>query len=120
MSGLVQSPSVLEQERLERLKAELAQQLEERKGKFAENIAMFNAAASYAGAAMRGLLFVNGGGIVGILTFLGNLSRSGAPPALHVVSKGIHAAMKRLLLGTVCDSAGARAVMFGADSHCGK
>lgn len=75
-----------ESEAIERLKASLARELEERKiaatwaqeeqrHQNAERLAMGITAAGFANEALRGLLLVNGGACVAILTFLGNAGR---------------------------------------------
>ena len=57
----------------ELFKNRLAYDLESHKAYLAFKEAMGTAAISYANSAFRALLILNGGAIIGILTFLGNL-----------------------------------------------
>ena len=64
---------------LEERKIQAATELEDRKGQIAIRQAMLVAASTYANGAMRGLLVINGGAIIGLLTFVGNIRKTASP-----------------------------------------
>lgn len=96
---------------LERIKAEYAQILEERRSLAAMELAnrrhltaihqsMTAAASAYANGALRGLFLANGGAIVAVMTFLGNRMRSDTPAALFS-SDGIRLATNMFVYGLI-------------------
>lgn len=61
---------------LARRQHESSTKLEDRKADRARNLALFQIAYSYAAIGIRSLLLFNGGAIIGLLTFIGNLWKS--------------------------------------------
>ena len=119
-------------EALERLKAQLARETEaykadlairgeDRKAAAASHLASMGAAFTYAGIAIRGILVANGGGVIAILTFAGNLWARGDPAAASVAS-GMAASTRFFVYGVVAALATSFAIypsqyFFTRDAH---
>ena len=98
-----------QEEALERLKAQLARETEaykadlairgeDRKAVAASHLTLMGAAFTYAGIAIRGIFVANGGGVVAILTFTGNLWARSDPAAASVAS-GVAASTRFFVYG---------------------
>lgn len=72
---------------LESHKAGLAIHLEDHKADVALSQSMIAVGASYANGAMGSLLLVNGGSVVAILTFIGNLWSKNEASAIQIASR---------------------------------
>lgn len=83
---------------IERLKAELQRDLENHKDRLAIRLedrkadsaiaqSMLTAGVSYANGALRGLLLVNGGDVITVLTFVGNLWSRGGDTAVQIAER---------------------------------
>jgi hypothetical protein len=104
-----------EQEALERLKFQLQSELEEYKAKSTASLEAFKVSfalrqsqmttgTAYATIGLRSLLLVNGGGIVGILTFIGNLwakDVAAAQDLAHAASHSVSSFVIGLLLALI-------------------